>query len=145
MIDLMPNATFFVQLGIFLFTLTCMHLLIFRPVLRLMAKRKEVTEGYRHRAEDLDSQTEQMVAHYEAKLKSAREEGLALKGKLTKEGEEAARALLDQARQGVEQELAKNRQALQAEAKEAQLTLRKYSRQLSVAIAEKLLGRKVSA
>lgn len=145
MIDLMPNMTFFVQLGIFLITLSFLHLLIFRPVLRLIAKRKEVTDGYRSRAEQLGTQTEEMVGRYEASLKSAREEGLALKGKLTKEGEEAARKLMDDARRKVEHQLGQNRQALQAESKEAQLTLRKYSRQLSQTIAEKLLGRKVSA
>jgi F-type H+-transporting ATPase subunit b len=144
MIDLMPNVTFFVQLGIFLVTLVFMHLLIFRPVLRLIARRKQLTEGYRERAEQLGAQTESLVGRYEAQLKAAREEGLALKGKLTKEGEAAARASLDDARHKVEQQLQQNRQVLQAESKQAQLTLRNYARRLSQAMAEKLLGRKVA-
>lgn len=144
MIDLMPNMTFFVQLGIFLVTLVLMNFLIFRPVLRLIAKRKEVTEGYRIRAEQLSAETDQLMTRYEAKLKTAREEGLGLKGQLTKEGEEAARSLMEKAHQEVEHQLSKNRQELQAESKQAQLTLRNYSRRLSQAIAEKLLGRKVA-
>jgi F-type H+-transporting ATPase subunit b len=145
MIDLMPNMTFFVQLGIFLLTLACLHLLVFRPVLRLIARRKEVTEGYRSRADEFTAETETLMTRYEAKLKTARDQGLALKGQLTKAGEEAARAALNDARTEVEKQIGKNRQALQVESKEAQLALRKYSRQLSQAMAEKLLGRKVSA
>jgi F-type H+-transporting ATPase subunit b len=121
-----------------------MHFLIFRPVLRLIARRKAVTEGYRTRAEQLTAETEQLMARYEAKLKTAREEGLGVKGKLTKEGEEAARALMEKAHQEVEHQLSKNRQELQAESKQAQLTLRNLPRRLSQAIAEKLLGRKVA-
>lgn len=145
MIDLMPNMTFFVQMGIFLFTLIFMNVLIFRPVLRLIERRREVTEGYRAQAAGLQDQTEALVARYEAQMKTAREEGLSLKGELTKKGEEEARMVLAQARKDLEARIEGNRQALASDAKEAQLALRKYSRELSHAMAEKLLGRKVPA
>jgi len=144
MIDLMPNLTFFLQLGIFLVTLVFMNYLIFKPILRLIAKRQAVTEGYRAEAERLQRETEGLVAQVEEKMKDARQEGLKVKGALTKEGEEEGKLLLGEVRREIEHELEKNRLALQAESKEAQRTLRKHSRELSQFMAEKILGRKVS-
>jgi len=145
MINLMPDLTFFVQMGIFIFVLISMRILIFRPILRILVRRKELTEGAQEEAEALDIKTEALVQKYESQMKGAREEGLELKGALTKEGEGEANQLLAQARKELDQEIENQRQALGAEAKEAQLALRKYSRDLSSEMAEKLLGRKVSA
>lgn len=144
MIDLMPNMTFFVQLGVFLVSLIFMNYLIFRPVLRLVARRKEITEGFRGEAEHLDGETEQLVAQYEENLRKAREDGLVEKGVLTKQGEEEGRLLLGQVRGQIDQSLENNRREIVAQSKEAQLSLRKHSRDLSEEMAEKLLGRKVS-
>lgn len=145
MIDLMPNVTFFVQLGIFLVTLFALHLLIFRPILRIIVRREELTAGFRKETDTLNDKTEALLLDCENKMKSAREEGLALKGESTHEGEQEARSILNQARVDTEGTIEQHRQALQAEAKAARLNLRKHSRDLSGEMAEKLLGRKVSA
>lgn len=145
MIDLMPNQTFFLQMGIFLITLFLMNLLIFRPILRILVRRKELTEGARAEAEALNEKTGVLVTEYDQKIKGARDEGLSAKGQIMNEGESEARAVLKQAREDMDQSLENKRKEISAEAKEAQLALRKYSRDLSQDMAEKLLGRKVSA
>jgi len=132
-------------MGIFLITLLIMNFLIFRPVLRVLERRKELTEGARGEAEALDEKTGLLVNQYDQKIKGARDEGLAAKGQIMKEGELEARAVLKQAREDMDQFLENNRQEIASEAKEAQLALRKYSRDMSQDMAEKLLGRKVSA
>lgn len=146
MIDLIPNPVHLgFQMAIFLITLFGLHLLVFRPVLRLIDKRKSMTEGYRLEAEELGQRTETLIEQYEGKLKTAREAGLAAKGELTKSGEVQAGKILAACRHEVEESLDQHRKDLQAEAKEAQLALRKYTRDLSEEMAEKVLGRKVSA
>lgn len=145
MIDLYPNVTFFIQMGIFLATLFFLNFLIFRPVLRLIAKRKEITEGYRAEAQRLESQTQELVSQVESKMKQAREAGIAQKGQVTREGETEAQDILEQARNDLEENLQRHRQAIQSECKEAQLSLRKHTQEISEEMAEKLLGRKVSA
>lgn len=145
MIDLMPNETFFIQLGIFLFTLMGLNFLVFKPILRLIAYRKEVTEGSREEAKRLSEATGKMVEQYEGQIKEAREEGLGEKGRLTQEGEKEAQDIMDQAREDIEESLEKSRKVVQQESKEAQLSLRNVSREMSEEMAEKLLGRKVSA
>lgn len=145
MIDLMPNETFFMQLAIFLVTMLGLHFLVFRPALRLIAKREELTQGYQKSAEDLEAKTEALIADYEAKMKAARQEGLALKSEQTQAGEAQAVEILGKTREDLEAQWEEQAQAIGAQAKEAQLSLRKYSKDLSEEMAEKLLGRKVSA
>lgn len=144
MIDLMPNITFFVQLGVFLVTLLILHLLVFRPILRIIDRRQALTEGAQEEAQVLDSKTEGMVEEYQCKVKEARGEGLVVKDKLAKEGEGQAKEILAKARGKLEASLEENRQEVAAQSKEAQLALRGYSRELSAEMAQKLLGRKVA-
>lgn len=145
MIDLMPNETFFVQMAIFLVTLAGLHFLVFRPILRILARREELTEGNRQKASELQAKTETLLANYENQMKEARQKGISLKSEQTQAGEAKAQEILAQTRGDIEAKLQKQRQQVQGELKEAGLVLRKYSRDLSQEMAEKLLGRKVSS
>lgn len=145
MIDLMPNKTLLPQLLIFLSVFFFMNFLVFQPVLRLLKRRKELTVGATREAEELNTRTETMVQDYTQKLEAAHQQGLAFKEKFKKEGEAQAGEVLAQARQEMDASLEKARQEVQSQSKEAQLILRKHSRDLSREMAEKLLGRKVSA
>ena len=145
MIDLMPNKTLLPQLLIFLSVYFFMNFLVFQPVLRLLKRRKELTMGATQEAEALNTKTEAMVQGYTEQLEEAHQQGLALKEKFKKEGEAQAGEVLAQARQEMEASLDAARQEVQSQSKEAQLILRKHSRDLSHEMAEKLLGRKVSA
>jgi F-type H+-transporting ATPase subunit b len=122
-----------------------LNFLIFRPVLRLIAKRKEITAGYREEAQRLESQAQELVSQVESKMTQARDSGIAQKGEVTREGEVEAQDILEQARSDLEENLQRHRQAIQSECKEAQLSLRKHTQEISREMAEKLLGRKVSA
>ena len=145
MIDLMPNNTFFVQLVIFLFTFISLNYLVFQPVLRIIDRRRQLTQGSEKEAAQLNSKTEEMVEAYSQKMQTARSQGISLKDKFRKEGETQAGDILKKARQELEASLESTRQELSSQSKEAQLVLRKYSRDLSEEMAEKLLGRKVAA
>lgn len=145
MIDLLPNKTLLPQLLIFLSVFFFMNFLVFQPVLRLLQRRKELTQGATREAEELNAKTETLVQDYTQKLEEAHQQGLSLKEKFKKEGEAQAGEIIGQARQEMEAALEKARQEVLGQSKEAQLILRKHSRDLSVEMAEKLLGRKVSA
>ncbi len=143
MIDLMPNETFFVQLGIFLVTLFCLNFLVFQPVLRILKRRQELTEGAEAEAARLGGETEALMESYQQKIQTARGQGIKIKDELIHQGEGQANELLGKARKELEQDLEKNRQEVARQAKEAQLILRKHTRDLSQEMAEKLLGRKI--
>ena len=145
MIDLMPNETLFFQMGIFLFTFISLNFLVFKPVMRLIDRRKALTSGAQKEALILDEKTQALIETHRGKMQEARVQGLALKEKFKKEGEAEAASLAAKTQQEVEATVEKARSEIVRESKEAQLVLRKLSRDLAKAMAEKLLGRKVAS
>ena len=144
MIDLMPNQTFFVQVGLFLFTYVVLTYLVFKPVLRILERRKQLTIGAEQQAAEISTRTENLIREHSEKLQGARREGIALKEKFQKEGQAEANEIVGRAREEMEGELLSARKVMVQDRKEAQLVLRKYARELSQELAQKLLGRKVS-
>jgi len=145
MVELLPNETLFFQIGIFLFTFIVLNFLVFRPVLRLIDRRKALTVGAEHDAEVLQEKTQAMMDTHQQKLQEARVQGLSLKEKSKKEGEAEAATISTQAQREHEAALEKTRAEISQQSKEAQLKLRSLSRDLSREMAEKLLGRKVAS
>lgn len=145
MIDLMPNSTLFYQMGIFLFTFISLNFLVFKPVMRIIERRKALTAGAQKEALALDEKTQGMIDTHRQKMQEARNQGLVLKEKFKKEGEAEAAKLAARVQQEVEAKVEKARSEISRESKEAQLVLRKLSRDLSKDMAEKLLGRKVAS
>src|SRR5918996_955956 len=86
MIDLMPNSTLFYQMGIFLFTFISLNFLVFKPVMRIIERRKALTAGAQKEALALDEKTQGMIETHRQKMQEARTQGLALKEKFKKEG-----------------------------------------------------------
>ncbi|MCE9624918.1 MAG: ATP synthase F0 subunit B, partial [Deltaproteobacteria bacterium] len=124
MVELLPNETLFFQIGIFLFTFIVLNFLVFRPVLRLIARRKALTVGAEHDAEALQEKTQTMMDTHQQKLQEARVQGLALKEKSKKEGEAEAATISGQAQREHEAALEKTRAEISKQSKEAQLKLR---------------------
>ena len=145
MVELLPNETVFYQIGIFILTYIVLNFLVFRPVLRLLDRRKALTSGAEHDAEILNEKTQAMMTTHQEKIQGARKQGIALRDKAKKEGEAEANALAGKAHQELEAALAKARTEISQQSKEAQLKLRSLSRELSREMAEKLLGRKVAS
>ncbi|MCC7344605.1 MAG: ATP synthase F0 subunit B [Deltaproteobacteria bacterium] len=145
MVELLPNETIFFQIGIFLFTYIILNFLVFRPILRLLDRRKALTVGAEHDAQALNEKTQALMETHQQKIQEARLKGLALRDKAKKEGEGEAGALAAKAHQELEAALEKARAEISQQSKEAQLKLRSLSRDLSREMAEKLLGRKVAS
>ncbi len=145
MVELLPNETIFFQIGIFLFTYIVLNFLVFRPILRLLDRRKALTLGAEHDAQVLNEKTQALIETHQTKLQEARLKGVALRDKAKKEGEGEANALATKAHQELEAALDKARAEISQQSKEAQLKLRSLSRDLSREMAEKLLGRKVAS
>lgn len=59
-INLMPNWTFFVQLGIFLSSAIVLNIFVIRPVLRIFDRRSEYTIDAESEAAELNDESEQI-------------------------------------------------------------------------------------
>jgi len=99
-IELMPDWTIFVQLGIFISTMAVLHLLVFRPVLRIIDRRAQYTSDARADARDKNAEAERVEG----------ERSLAISA-VIKEGEQARERKLTEARKDAEKIVAEAREA----------------------------------
>lgn len=135
----------FIQMGVFIFTFVALNFLVFRPYLKIRERRKALTSEAQEQAQQLNQKTDAMVQNYESKLQEARQQGLGFKEKTRLSGETEAREILSHARLQAESATEKTRQEIAKQVQEAENKLQQYSKELSQDMAEKLLGRKVSA
>ena len=70
-INLMPDRTLIIQLGIFLFVIATLQICIFGPVLRIIDKRKSATKDAQEEARRLTAESERIEKESGAALKAA--------------------------------------------------------------------------
>lgn len=142
---LMPNFTFFVQLGIFLLSYLCLRFLVFAPYLSLLEKRKEKTEGLQEKTSDLSKKGEELREKYDFRMRQTRAEIASFVEKEQKRVSDMEREFLS----GVKETLLKEVQVFSEDVQQ-KLSYAKKSSHAEIAeqtsgVVTKLLGRKVSA
>lgn len=138
-VQLLPDWTVFVQLGIFLLVAVALNALVFRPVFRIMALRRERTKGEMEKIEKLKQKTEAMLVEYEKKLQGAKREAFQMKEAIRKEGEAQAQQLLQEARSAGRTELEQVKKELEASVDQARQKLQGEAANLSEMMVEKIL------
>ena len=130
-----------IQILNFLILIFILNILLYKPILGVLDKRKKQTADSEAEVSELQTSIDQKMAAYEDKLRLAKAEALAMKKNLIKEGDEEAKALIDAARSEIPgmQESFRSRTA--GEITAAKNILADNSRKLSIEIAEKIMGR----
>lgn len=139
-INLFPDGTVFVQLGIFLAVAALLNTLVFKPILRIMDLRRSKTEGDRRRIEELKNETEKLIQSYETRMVRAREEALQIKDGIRRQGEEEGQRLIHETKQAVLAQFNGVKASIEAETKKAAESLESQAAGLGRMIAEKILG-----
>lgn len=142
-VQLMPDKTFFVQLGIFLAVLFALNHFVFKPVLRIIALRREKTKGAQAQIEALAAKTETLVKEYEAKIQEARKEAFGLKEGIRREGEAQGQKMVQEARQASLVQVEQMRHEIKRETDQAGRRLETEAERIGKTLAEKLLGRPI--
>ncbi len=138
--NLTPDITFFIQLGVFLVTLYLLNGLLIGPVLRVFDKRKLATQGVRQEITELRAQTEERLRACEAKIERARLEGIELKEKARRAGEEEALKLLSVAKKKSEEFLRGMEEQIAEERVSARAQLQKNVEEIGKKIADQVLA-----
>lgn len=139
-IRLLPDQTFFIQLGVFLTVLIGLNYLIFKPVLRILRYRFEKTVGDRKKIEELTQKTHLLMTEYETKIADARAKAHELKEAIRQEGVDQATQLVHEAKALRQKELEKVRQEVAKAYGMAEGQLVTQAKTLGREIAEKVLG-----
>lgn len=140
-IQLFPDRTLFIQLGIFLAVVFSLNQFVFKPVLKILKLRRLRTEGDRKKIEEVAQKTQNLIKEYEAKMQEAKKEAFQIKEALRKEGHEQSLNIVQEARQASTAQIEKIKKEIAAAGSQATAQLESQAENLSRQIAEKVLGR----
>ncbi|HNQ02527.1 MAG TPA: ATP synthase F0 subunit B [Syntrophales bacterium] len=141
MVDI--DSTLFIQLVLFLLLIWILNQVLYKPLLRIMDRRKEILDKAQEEVKNVQETIDRRVAEYEEKIRAAKMEAMGQKGDLAKEGAEAAKVITDKAKAEIAGMMGEFQAKLEKELAAAREILRNQSIRISSEIAEKVLGRSI--
>ena len=130
-----------IQIINFLLLIFILNILLYKPVLGMLDKRKKQTASSENRANELQKDIEQKMSAYEEKLRMAKTEAIELKKEIMKDGNEEARTILQASRNEIPEMQEAFRLKADGEIAAVKNVLSENARRLSREIAEKVIGR----
>jgi F-type H+-transporting ATPase subunit b len=130
-----------IQIINFVLLIFILNVLLYKPILGMLDKRKRQIEGSRDEATGLEKSIDEKMSAYEEKLRLAKLEAAELKKELIRQGDEEGRAVIQAARTEIPEIQKTSRLKTDTEIAAAKGVLGDNSRRLSVEIAKKILGR----
>jgi len=130
-----------IQIVNFVLLVFILNVLLYKPVLGMIDKRRKQFEESEAENRRLQENVEQKMAAYEEKLRMAKAAAVEKKNEINSQGAEEARAVIDAVRAEIPGMMEQFHTRMEAETGEAKRILNSRSQQLSVEIAEKILGR----
>src|SRR5688500_15789510 len=138
------DASFVVQIVLFVVLLVALKPLLFDPMMRLFEEREERIDRTIEKARKTDEASSKALAKYEAILAKAREAGSAERDQLRGQGTKKEAEITAQVRSETATTLEQGRAAIANEAKDARAKLQIEAAGLGRAIASRVLGREVA-
>jgi F-type H+-transporting ATPase subunit b len=127
----------------FLVATAGLYLIIFKPMLKLLAERERNISGFRKEAELMQEEVDRKLEELEEQLAAARAEGQVERSKLRQAALDAEKDMLASARSRANEMLEAARAVIAKERDQAQAELRNSTDELSRQIAGAILGREI--
>ena len=135
------DYTLWIQMANFIVLMIILNLLLYKPVLGIIDRRKKKLEDTEEEIRRLNQSVEDRMAEYEEKLRLAKIQALEKRQEIMKEGSEQAKKFIEAAKGEIPAMMEKFQADMNKEVNEARRILTDQSKKISVEIAEKLLGR----
>ena len=132
-----------IQIVNFLLLIFILNILLYKPILAMIDKRKKQFEDSKAEIGRLQETVEKKMAAYEEKLRQAKAAAVEQKNEIIRQGADEAKTVVDAVRVGIPGMMEQFHARMDAEISAAKKILTDHSRQLSVEIAEKILGRRL--
>ena len=133
--------TIFLQFINFVVLMFLLNIILYRPLRRIIAKRRETVAGDHAQARELAAQIDEKMERYQAQLQDAKQKGAAEKAQLRRQAAEQEAAILGAAHEEASTQLQAIKGQVAAEAAQARQTLKTETDTLAGMIAGKVLGR----
>lgn len=141
--EIYPDHTLFIQIFDFLFLLFFLNLILYRPIRRIINRRKEdmsssenIIQSWRQKADKCNQELEENISE-------TRKQGLAQREDMKDEGIKEEREMLQETYASVEETIGKARKEIKERISQARESLQTEIEVFSRELAEKILGRGV--
>ena len=141
MVTVIPDYTLLIQMIIFLSLIFVLNFLLYKPILAIIDRRKKQLEESENEIKLFNESVEKRVAEYEEKLRQAKIKGSELNKEIIQEGVNQAKNIVDVVRNEIPVIAREFQQKMDNEVQKAKLILDGHSKELSLEIAQKVLGR----
>ncbi len=135
------DVTLLIQMVNFLILMFILNLLLYKPVLGIIDKRKKKLQDIEEEIKRLNQSVDERMAAYEEKLRLAKVQALEKKQEIMTEGAEQAKGFIEAAKGDIPAMMEKFHADMNREVDEARHILTNQSKKISIEIAEKLMGR----
>lgn len=130
-----------IQIINFLLLIFILNVLLYKPILGIIDRRKKQFEDSEAEIKRLQETVDQKMAAYEEKLHQAKTAAVEQKNEIIRQGADEAKTVIDAVRAEIPGMMEEFHARMDGEIGAAKNILNDHSRQLSVQIAEKILGR----
>ena len=127
----------------FIILLIVLNKMLYRPLLKVLAERREAIDGSHARAKDLAADIDEKMQRYQQQLSDAKKVANAERGALKKAAGEEEAALLAEAQGKASARMLSIKAKVAEEAVAASKTLKSEAKTLAGQIASKVLGREL--
>ncbi|SMB88209.1 F-type H+-transporting ATPase subunit b [Desulfonispora thiosulfatigenes DSM 11270] len=127
----------------FLLMVVILNKFLYKPIVKVLDERKESIQGNLDEAEKTKTDAEGIKKEYQEQLKSARKEAQDIITKATKLGDESKEDLLRQAKIEADKISQRAKEDIEREKGKAISEVRDEVANLSISVAEKILGQKL--
>ena len=138
------DASLLLQVGLFLVLMLALKPLLFDPMLKLFEERERRIEGAKVQARRIDEKSAGALREYETKMAAARAQANAEGDKVRAEGAKAEAELLTKVRATTAAALEDGKTKAQEEAARVRATLKAEAQTIARELASRALGREVS-
>jgi F-type H+-transporting ATPase subunit b len=139
------DATFLVQLALFVGLTLFLKPVLFDPMLRLFEERERRIDGAKVQARKIDDKSATALAKYEAGMAKARTAAAAVRDQIRAEALKQETELLASVRASTAKVIENGKRTAQAEAEKARAALRADAGTLARDLAGRVLGREVQS
>ena len=143
MVTVIPDYTIFVQIVTFLALIFILNILLYKPILTIIDRRKKQFEELQNEIKLFNDSVDKRAAEYDEKLKLAKTNASEIKKEIIKEGADKAKSIVDAVRNEIPLMAQEFQKKMDKEIMAARQILEGQSKRLSMEIATKVLGRSV--
>jgi F-type H+-transporting ATPase subunit b len=130
-----------IQIVNFLVLIFVLNVLLYKPILGMIDKRKKQFEDSEAEIRRLQETVQKKMAVYEEKLQQAKATAVEEKNEIIRQGSDEAKTIIDAVRAEIPGMMERFQARMDGEINTAKKILTDHAQELSIEIAEKILGR----